>query len=180
MPSILVPARAQVQGEIRSRSPAPVTAAAPASAAPARNLRRFRYKLLGVTSDERMSCAFLISMGTSYLYTRSRRKRIYSSLIFIHIGRYSEEKVAKGFAEPDGTQVRCPARQPARSRRYESEAGQLPQHFPHLARQILQGKRLLQECGALLNRAIAENGIFGIPGEIKNFGLRTRLGQLPD
>src|SRR5271157_16398 len=61
MPSILVPAKAVNDGETISRSPAPLAAAAPATAIPARNFRRFRYRLLGVISDERMSSAFLIS-----------------------------------------------------------------------------------------------------------------------
>src|SRR5271166_5436268 len=62
MPSILVPASTRVEGEMISRTPAPPAAAAPAIAIPARNLRRFRYRLLGVISDERISSAFLISI----------------------------------------------------------------------------------------------------------------------
>src|SRR5437899_1148985 len=62
MPSILLPARTTVAGETISRRPTPTAAAAPATAAPARNLRRFKYAFFAVISDEAMSLAFLISM----------------------------------------------------------------------------------------------------------------------
>src|SRR5450432_687647 len=82
MPSILFPASALNEGAINSRNPAPVAAATPAIAAPARNFRRFRYKLLGVISDERMSAAFLMSMRTPVSYTRFRRERISTRFYF--------------------------------------------------------------------------------------------------
>src|ERR1700686_4159921 len=90
MPSILFPARAVVEGETTSRNPKPVTVAAPASAALARNLRRLRYKLLGVISEERMSSAFLISMRTPMI-----RGQIRLASIFHQIGRSRGEKVAR-------------------------------------------------------------------------------------
>ena len=61
-PSILLPASAMADGETASLSTTPAVTTAPAIAASARNLRRFRYWLFGVTSDQRMSSAFLISM----------------------------------------------------------------------------------------------------------------------
>src|SRR5215472_311265 len=64
MPLILFPAKTLEEGKSVSLSPTPRTAEAPATAVPARNLRRFRYTLLGVISDDRMSSAILISMGT--------------------------------------------------------------------------------------------------------------------
>src|ERR1700689_2077979 len=74
MPSILLPASATVEGETSSRRPAPVATAAPASAALARNLRRFRYRLWGVISDEGMSADFLINIGTpNYIYAHPPR-----------------------------------------------------------------------------------------------------------
>src|ERR1700722_1502849 len=82
MPSILLPASTVVRGETISR-PKPVAAAAPAIAAPARNLRRFRYRLLGVISDERMSCAFLICIRTPVLYTRIRHRRIRPPCLYL-------------------------------------------------------------------------------------------------
>src|ERR1700726_771654 len=86
MPSILFPASAVVEGETTLRSPKPVAAAAPARAAPARNLRRLRHKLLGVISEERISSAFLISMRTPIIRLAS---------IFHQIGRSRGEKVAR-------------------------------------------------------------------------------------
>ena len=59
-----------------SRTPTPVPPQHLPAPRPARNLRRFRYRLLGVISDERMSSAFLISMRTPVLYTRIRDRRI--------------------------------------------------------------------------------------------------------
>jgi hypothetical protein len=56
---------AVIEGDSNSPRLAPVAAAAPARAASARNLRRFRYKLYGVISDEGISAGFLISMKTS-------------------------------------------------------------------------------------------------------------------
>src|ERR1700739_1665473 len=85
MPSILFPASAIDEGETISRKPKPEAAAAPAMAAPARNLRRLRYKLLGVISEERMSFAFLIIMTTPMIRLAS---------IFHQIGRSRGEKVA--------------------------------------------------------------------------------------
>ncbi len=64
MPSILALACAMVEGNAKSRDRNPTTAAAPAMAVPARNLRRFKYKFFGVISDDGMSAAFLISMKT--------------------------------------------------------------------------------------------------------------------
>src|SRR3984957_5252694 len=83
MPSILLPASTVVRGETISRSPKPAAAAAPATAAPARNLRRFRYRFLGVISDERMSCAFLISIRTPVLYPPIRRRRIRPPCLYL-------------------------------------------------------------------------------------------------
>src|SRR5579864_4066027 len=85
MPSILLPASAVVAGEIISRSPKVVAAAAPAIAAPARNLRRSRYKLLGVISDGRMSSAFLMSIRTP----------VPTMSIFHQIRRHGGEKVSE-------------------------------------------------------------------------------------
>ena len=52
------------EGAIVRFRPIPIAAAAPAMAASARNLRRFRYSFRGVISDDFMSSDFLISMGT--------------------------------------------------------------------------------------------------------------------
>ena len=66
MPSIFVLACATDEGEAISCRPTPAaTAAAPASAVPARNFRRFRYRLFGVISEDGISAAFLISMRGS-------------------------------------------------------------------------------------------------------------------
>src|SRR6266567_1695578 len=62
MPSILAFAWAIVDGEDNLLIAEPPNAAAPAIAVPARNLRRFKYRLLEVISDERISAAFLISI----------------------------------------------------------------------------------------------------------------------
>src|SRR5579863_4986821 len=64
MPSILLSACTVVEGETNSRRLTPAIAAAPA--APARNLRRFRYKLFGVISDDGISAGFLINMERPY------------------------------------------------------------------------------------------------------------------
>src|ERR1700757_2877747 len=64
MPSILFPAKTDAEGARTFFTSKPTTAAAPAIAAPAKNLRRFKYKLFGVISDERMSSALLISIRT--------------------------------------------------------------------------------------------------------------------
>src|ERR1700722_7829759 len=64
MPSILTLASAVVAGEPSSRKPTPTAAAAPASAVPARNLRRSKYRPFGVISDDAMSADFLINMKT--------------------------------------------------------------------------------------------------------------------
>src|SRR6266849_7435624 len=68
----LVPARTLVEGEIISRSPRPVASAAPASETLARNLRRFRYTLCGVISEDGMSAGFLISTTPSLLCEYSK------------------------------------------------------------------------------------------------------------
>src|ERR1700689_4273012 len=96
MPSILFPASAVVEGETISCRPKPVAAAAPAMAAPARNLRRFRYKLLGVISDERMTVAVLINME-ALVSIRSATDGSALSLfsIFHPIGRAPGEKVSE-------------------------------------------------------------------------------------
>jgi hypothetical protein len=66
MPSILALAWATDEGEASSCNPTPAaTAAAPASAVPARNFRRFRYRLFGVISEDGMSSAFFINMRGS-------------------------------------------------------------------------------------------------------------------
>src|ERR1700733_4241047 len=65
IPSILALAPTAIEGVTQSPSLTPARAAAPARAVPARNLRRFKYKLLGVISDDRTSAGFLINMGTS-------------------------------------------------------------------------------------------------------------------
>src|ERR1700733_3708166 len=70
MPSILASACTIVEGETNSPRLKPAIAAAPAAAAPARNFLRFRYKLFGVISDDRMSAGFLISMRCSHLSVR--------------------------------------------------------------------------------------------------------------
>src|ERR1700693_2047356 len=62
MPSIFALASAVVEGEPSSRKPTPTAAAAPASAVPARNFRRFKYRPFGVISDEGMSADFLINI----------------------------------------------------------------------------------------------------------------------
>src|SRR5271167_966278 len=67
MPSILLLACAAKEGETSSPSFVPTTAAAPAKAAPTRNLRRFKYKLWDVISDDGMSAALRNSME-SVLY----------------------------------------------------------------------------------------------------------------
>src|ERR1700748_1969900 len=62
-PSILVLACATDGGAPVSGNPPPATpAAAPAKLAPVRNVRRFRYSLFGVISEDGISAAFLISM----------------------------------------------------------------------------------------------------------------------
>src|ERR1700739_588519 len=71
IPSILFPACAITEGEIVSRRPRPIAAAAPVRAAPARNFRRLRYRFFGVISDERMSGAFLISISPHSLISPS-------------------------------------------------------------------------------------------------------------
>src|ERR1700733_14910500 len=73
---ILFPARTVAVGLIVSRRPMPVAAAAPAIAALARNLRRLKYKLLGVISDERMSCVFLMSISNPSMCTPTRSRWI--------------------------------------------------------------------------------------------------------
>src|SRR5271169_5994419 len=95
MPSILFPARAVVEGDTISRRPTPAATAAPASAVLARNWRRFRYRLRGVISDERMSSAFLISMlEPRPLYASALdRFGLPLSSIFHQIGRDGEKKV---------------------------------------------------------------------------------------
>src|SRR5690242_20889606 len=67
MPSILLlpSAAAVIDGEANSCKPIPAAAAAPAIAVPARNLRRFRYRLFGVISEDGISGAFLISIKKS-------------------------------------------------------------------------------------------------------------------
>src|SRR5579863_457726 len=94
MPSILFPASAVVDGETNSRRPKPVAAAAPEMAAPARNLRRFRYKLFGVISDERMTSPLLISMGPFFsIRSAAGGSALFS--IFHPIGRARRRKVSE-------------------------------------------------------------------------------------
>src|SRR5580692_7787854 len=62
MPSILASAYTAVEEETNSRRLTPAIAAALAATAPARNVRRFKYKLFGVISDDGISTGFLISM----------------------------------------------------------------------------------------------------------------------
>src|SRR5271170_4248667 len=66
MPSILASAYTAVEGETNSRRLVPAIAAALAAAAPARNVRRFKYKLFGVISDDGISHGFLINMERPY------------------------------------------------------------------------------------------------------------------
>src|SRR5579872_7636023 len=74
MPSSLALACAVIEGDANSRKPKPVAAAAPARAVPARNFRRFKYKPLGVISDEGMSADFsLIHMKTVLLISVRER-----------------------------------------------------------------------------------------------------------
>src|SRR5215470_159756 len=47
------------------------------------------------------------------------------------------------------------------------------QDFAHLAGENLQRERLLQEGGSRLEYAMVNDGIFGIPGEVKHFDLRA-------
>src|SRR5579862_3742402 len=56
----------------------------------------------------------------------------------------------------------------------------LAQHFPHLARQILQRERLLQESRAALDCTFAEDCVLGIAGEIKDLGFGARVGHVLD
>src|SRR5436309_10728385 len=76
IPAILFPANAVTRGEIVSRNSRPMAAAPAATAAPARNLRRFKYKLLGVISEERISSAFLISMKLLRLWRTEAPGRV--------------------------------------------------------------------------------------------------------
>src|SRR5579863_1315535 len=98
MPSILLPASATVVGSITCRRRVPAAMAALVIAAPARNLRRFRYRFLGVISDERMSAIFLISIRCPCLYVRRfRPTRIANRelIYFQSIGRHEYRKVAR-------------------------------------------------------------------------------------
>src|SRR5215469_15627341 len=112
MPSILFPAKTEAEGATISFASKPTAAAAPAIATPAKNLRRFKYRLFGVISEERMSPAFLISIGTPPGSTRLRPRRICAepcSLFFHQWDARNEEKLqtmrywlesAQGGAEP--------------------------------------------------------------------------------
>src|SRR5215469_1288635 len=86
MPSILFPAKTEAEGATIPFASKPTAAAAPAIAAPAKNLRRFKYRLFGVISEERMSSAFLISIGTPPRSTRLHPRRICAELcsLFFH------------------------------------------------------------------------------------------------
>src|SRR5262245_33720971 len=98
IPSIFVFAPATRDGEASSRRPTPDKAAAPATAALARNFLRFRYKLFGVISDDLMSGAFLISIGHLLCqeYAAPRGAGFASSSIFCQIRRIWRWKVAFG------------------------------------------------------------------------------------
>src|SRR5579862_3900610 len=66
MPSILPSARAVMGGAMTLLKRKPAIADAPASAVPARNFLRFRYRLFGVISDEAVFPDFLINMKISH------------------------------------------------------------------------------------------------------------------
>src|SRR5215472_4441211 len=96
MPSILFPAKTEAEGATISLASKPAAKAAPARAAPAKNLRRFKYRLFGVIADERMSSALLISIGTPPRSTRLRSPadlRIRLHPIFSPMGRPERGKV---------------------------------------------------------------------------------------
>src|SRR6266496_2319339 len=183
-PSILFPARTVIDGEIVSFRPR--AAAAPAIAAPARNLRRFRYRLFGVISEERMSSAFLISMGTPIAYTRIRSGADSCCLLSsIEMGRGGEEKVTLALRAVESVGCRGCGRaggaahgQPAGRLRYEKRRHALSQDFSYFAREALEGERLLQEGGAALDGAVADDCVFGVSGEVKDFGGGTGFGEL--
>src|SRR5580658_11052088 len=95
MPSILASACTVVEGETNSRRLVPAIPAAPTAAAPARNARRFKYKLFGVISDDGISAGFLISMGRPYSKcTRITRPWIAGWLGTLPIGLTMAGKVA--------------------------------------------------------------------------------------
>src|SRR5215472_10711596 len=130
MPSILFPAKTEAEGATISFASKPTAAAAPAIATPAKNLRRFKYRLFGVISEERMSPAFLISIGTppgsTRLCPRADVRRALLS-IFSPMGRPERGKVTNnailvGICEMPETS--------------------LPEHFPDLSRKVLQSKGL--------------------------------------
>ena len=51
----------------------------------------------------------------------------------------------------------------------------LAQNFSDFAGKVLQAEGLLQECGAALDGTVADDGIFGVSGEVKNFRFGARI-----